>query len=64
MEKFIINLLASILGQMSPAIRGSVIDWLDTLQKAAAETPNPWDDMFVSFLRVLLGAKSDGDTGN
>lgn len=64
MEKFIINLLVSILGQMSPVLRESVILWLDDMQKRAAETPNPWDDMFVSFLRILLGAKSDADSGN
>lgn len=59
MEQFLISILKGMLGQMSPAIRQSILDWLDSLQAAAAQTPNPWDDMFVSLLRILLGAKSN-----
>lgn len=64
MESFIINLIATVLGQMSPVIRESVNLWLDDMQKQAAETPNPWDDIFVLLLRVFLGARSGTDTGD
>ncbi len=60
MEQFLISILKGMLGQMSPAIRLSILEWLDGLQDAAAKTPNPWDDMFVSLLRILLGAKRNG----
>jgi len=56
MKEFIINLLGGILSNMSPEIRSAVVAWLDDMQAKAKETPNPWDDMFVSFLRILLGA--------
>lgn len=55
MNSFIINLLVAILANMSPIIRDGMIAWLKQLEVDAKKTENPWDDIFVSFLKVLLG---------
>lgn len=55
MNSFIVNLLVALLANMSPIIRESMVGWLKQLEIEAKKTENPWDDIFVSFLKVLLG---------
>ena len=56
MERIFITLLLMVIGNVTPAIRESLVGVLKTLEAEAKKTSNPWDDIFVSFLRVLLGA--------
>ena len=56
MNNWILRLIGLIVGQASPEIRKMLVEWLNTLEKNAKETPNPWDDVLVRLLKVgLLG---------
>ena len=53
------SLLTRILTVISPDIRGLVDEWLKDLEDRAKATPNPWDDIFVAFLKMVLGVKTN-----
>ena len=56
MDKWILGLLTKILTVISPELRLVVSEWLGDLETRAKATPNPWDDIFVTFLKLLLNA--------
>ncbi|MQY78285.1 MAG: hypothetical protein GH151_03700 [Bacteroidetes bacterium] len=43
-----------ILDAISPNIRELLVNFVLSLSVEAAKTPNPWDDILVSILRILL----------
>jgi len=51
----IIGIVKAILGLASPELRKAIVDYIDALDEHAKSTDNPWDDLFVSLLRVILG---------
>jgi len=55
MERIFITLLLMVISSLTPALRESLVGLLKTLEAEAKKTANPWDDIFVSFLRTLLG---------
>lgn len=52
-EAVIINAVLRLLGALFQMITPSL---LDDLEKAARETDNPWDDVFVKVLKALAGS--------
>ncbi|KKN04656.1 hypothetical protein LCGC14_1095240 [marine sediment metagenome] len=54
MNKWIATLLRQIVTQMSPAIRTALVDFVNNLDEAAQKTDNPWDDVAVGLLKLVL----------
>ena len=57
MNEWIFRLIGLIIAVASPELRESLKTWLDTLEKQAAKTDNPWDDILVAMLRTILLGK-------
>ena len=57
MNEWIFRLIGLIVAVASPELRKALKEWLDILEKRAAETPNPWDDILVAMLRTILLGK-------
>ena len=51
MERIIAALLPVLLRSISKQLRKSMIEFLKTLEKQAAQTDNPFDDMLIAVLR-------------
>ena len=54
MDTWIATLLRQILTQMSPAIRSTLVEFVDRLEVDAKGTKNPWDDIGVGLLKLVL----------
>lgn len=54
MDKWIATLLKQILTQMSPNIRTALVEFVNKLEVDAKETKNPWDDIGVGLLKLVL----------
>ncbi len=48
------QIIKILLEAISPHLRQLIIEFAKTLSLQAAETPNPWDDVLVSILKILL----------
>lgn len=57
MNQWIFRLIGLIIAVASPELRKGLEDWLNTLEKQAAKTDNPWDDILVAMLRTILLGK-------
>lgn len=57
MNEWIFRLIGLIIAVASPELRNTVKVWLDTLEKEAQTTNNPWDDILVAMLRTILLGK-------
>lgn len=55
MKDILIQLLKLILSAISPELRKWICEAMEDLEKKAATTPNPVDDILVAVLRKLLG---------
>lgn len=47
-------ILASLVGNLSPALRETIKTWIIDMEKRAKETPNPYDDLLVAGLKILF----------
>lgn len=56
-ESWLLNLLKMILDTISPELKKWIQEALLDLQKQAATTDNPWDDVFVALLLYLFGVE-------
>lgn len=56
LQKILVNVLVSIITLSTPSIKEEIAKGLDSIEGRAKATPNPIDDLLVSFLRALLGA--------
>ena len=54
MNKWMATLLRQIVTQMSPAIRTALVEFVTRLDEAAQRTDNPWDDVAVGLLKLVL----------
>jgi len=54
MDKWLVNLLKQILNNISPEIRGLIVEFVKKLDAKAKGTPNAWDDIAVGILAFLL----------
>jgi len=58
MERWILGILTRILTVISPEIRVLFVGWIKDLEARAKATPNPWDDIFVAFLKMLINIET------
>jgi len=59
LEKLLLLLIPRLLDVITPELRNTVHEVLLKLQEKAESTPNPWDDLFVGFLRMVLNGRRD-----
>jgi len=57
MNEWIFRLIGLIIAVASPELRKNLETWLNDLEKQAAKTSNPWDDILVAMLRTILLGK-------
>lgn len=57
MEKIISRILEEILKNMSPELRKEIIEAVRKLDEKAKATVNPWDNLVVLVLKILLDIK-------
>ena len=57
MNEWILRLIALVVTVMSPELRQRLVELLTDLEKQAAKTSNPWDDVLVGLLKTLLLGK-------
>lgn len=57
MDKWLVVLLKQIMTQLSPQIRGSLEAFVNQMDTEAKETVNPWDDVLVGVLKLVLAIK-------
>jgi len=57
MNEWIFRLIGLIIAVASPELRKGLEEWLNTLEKQAKATDNPWDDILVAMLRTILLGK-------
>ncbi len=55
MNKWILTVLTRIIAMASPEILEGVREMVQVMVAKAAATPNPWDDIFVGLLEMLVG---------
>lgn len=48
------KLLRQIITQMSPGIRQALVEFVNKLDADAQATENPWDDVAVGLLKLIL----------
>lgn len=54
MNKILFVIFKAVVNAASPALRTIVLEFIDKLETAAAETPNEWDDVLVEVLKALF----------
>lgn len=54
MNEWILRLITLIVGAASPELRQLVKEWVIELDKRAKETPNPFDDVLVGLIKIVL----------
>jgi len=57
MEKWMVIVIRLLLEKISPVVAEIIKTSLEEAKKKAAETANPWDDIFVEILIFLTGGK-------
>ena len=57
MEKLIAKIVEKILEQMSDNMREELIVLIKRLDTVAEESENPWDDILVLVLKVIVGVE-------
>jgi hypothetical protein len=53
--KYVFQIFAGIIGQMTPSIISELNVFLTGLYKKALATPNPYDDFAIGMLLDILG---------
>lgn len=54
MQDWIFKLISLVVTVASPELRKALEDALNTLERYAEKTANPWDDMLVRLLKSIL----------
>lgn len=54
MEKIIVRILNEIVKRLSPEMKQAIRDGVLKLETAAAATSNPWDDLAIKMLKIVL----------
>lgn len=55
MNKFLMLLLGQAMKKASPAIVANLREMVQNMVERAAETENPWDDIIMNLLQLLVG---------
>ncbi len=59
MNKWLLTVLTKIIAMASPEILEGVRKLVQEMVDRAAATPNPWDDIFIGLLQMLIGKPGD-----
>lgn len=59
MNKWIFTILAKAVAMASPGIIEDLRRMVDEMMKKAIQTPNPWDDIIVGLLQMIIGKPGD-----
>ncbi len=59
MNEWILRLITLVVGSASPELRKIIKEWVLELEKRAKETPNPFDDVLVGLIKIVLNVKND-----
>lgn len=59
MNTWIVAMLRQFLAVITPQLRDDVFVWIGEQQEKAKKTPNPFDDLFFKFLKMLVGGDTD-----
>jgi len=54
MERIIARIFEEILNRMSPELQRAIAEKVIELEKVAKGTVNPWDDVGVILLKIVL----------
>lgn len=57
MNKWLLILVGQMLSVITPQLRQGLTEFVNTLEKQAKATPNPWDDIFVGLVKSVLQIK-------
>ena len=55
MNKWILTVLTRVIAMVSPEILEGIRDQVQIMMKKADLTANPWDNIFVGLLEMLVG---------
>ena len=55
MEKIFAKIIQKIMEQMSDSLRKEILAVVQKLENVAKQTQNPWDDILVLILKVVIG---------
>ena len=59
MNEWILRLITLIVGSASPELRKLIKEWVTELELRAKETPNPFDDVLVGLIKIVLNVNTD-----
>jgi len=59
MNEWILRLITLVVNSASPELRKIIKEWVLELEKRAKETPNPFDDVLVGLIKIVLNIKND-----
>lgn len=59
MNEWLLRLISLIVGSASPELRAMIKEWVLELEKRAKATPNPFDDVLVGLIKVVLNIKEE-----
>lgn len=51
------GIIKIILDAISPQLRNLIVEFVRNLSAHADKTPNPWDNVLVDILKILLDIK-------
>lgn len=57
MNNWLLMLVGQMLTVITPQLRQGLTEFVNTLEKQAKATPNPWDDIFVGIVKSVLQIK-------
>lgn len=59
MNEWLLRIITLVVGSASPQLRALIRDWVKDLESRAKETPNPFDDVLVGLIKIVLDVKED-----
>lgn len=59
MNQWLLRLIGLIVGSASPELRAMLTEWVNRLEDAAKATPNPFDDVLVGLLKIVLNINGE-----
>ena len=59
MKEWLLTILAKAVAMASPGIIEDLRRMVDDMMNKAIQTPNPWDDIIVGLLQMIIGKPGD-----
>jgi len=57
MNEWLLRIMVLVVGSASPDLRKMIKEWVTELEIKAKDTPNPFDDVLVGLIKVVLNIK-------